>query len=56
MTHRRHHGSFQIAGVPPGNYNLLAWHPGGDEWKGKVTVAAGAHVPVRATHANTAIS
>jgi plastocyanin len=34
-------GSFQITGVPPGSYAVVAWRPGAAEVRGKITVAAG---------------
>ncbi|MCF6337112.1 MAG: hypothetical protein L3J84_04060 [Gammaproteobacteria bacterium] len=34
-------GSFTIDNVPPGKYNIIAWHGLLGEQKGKVTVAAG---------------
>jgi hypothetical protein len=35
-------GGFTIDGLPPGTYDVEAWHPHGDPWTGKVTIAAGA--------------
>lgn len=34
-------GSFRIAGVPEGTYDVEAWHAHGDAWTGKVTVTGG---------------
>ena len=34
-------GSFRIDGLPPGTYDVEAWHPHGDPWTGKVTIDAG---------------
>jgi plastocyanin len=34
-------GSFELAGVPPGTYPIVAWHPAGKEQRGEVTVAEG---------------
>jgi plastocyanin len=35
-------GSFRIEGLPPGTYDVEAWHAHGDAWTGKVTITAGA--------------
>lgn len=37
-------GSYRIANVPPGSYPLIAWQPNGAEFRGQVTVTAGATV------------
>lgn len=34
-------GRFRLPEVPPGTYAIVAWHPGGGEWRGSVTVSAG---------------
>lgn len=34
-------GSFDIAGVPPGVYPIVAWQPHGEEYRGQVTIEAG---------------
>lgn len=39
-------GSFRIAGVPPGIYPVVAWHPSGKEQRGEVTVVDGQEVTV----------
>jgi plastocyanin len=35
-------GSFRIAGVPPGNYGIVAWQANGEPKRGTVTVTASA--------------
>lgn len=42
-------GSFRIAGVPPGKYELVAWHPDRGERKQPVTVPAAGTVRVNAS-------
>ena len=42
-------GSFSLEGVPPGTYDLVAWHPGGEPVEQKVTVSAGGRVTVDLT-------
>jgi len=37
-------GRFTLADVPPGTYPVVAWQPYGGEWRGQVTVKAGATV------------
>lgn len=37
-------GSFRIKNVPPGTYPIVAWQAHGDEYRGEVTVTAGATV------------
>lgn len=39
-------GRFQIEQVPPGRYPLVAWQPYGAEFRGQVTVTAGAKTEV----------
>jgi plastocyanin len=40
-------GRFEIAGVPPGQYEYQAWRPGAEIVKGSVTVVPGQPVEVR---------
>jgi len=39
-------GSFTIDNIPPGKYNIIAWHGLLGEKKGKVTVAADSTVNI----------
>jgi plastocyanin len=34
-------GSFEIDGIPPGTYPIVAWQQYGEEYRGKVTVTSG---------------
>ena len=43
------HGSFTIRGVPPGTYDLVAWHTDFDEQVTPITVTGGATVAVEVT-------
>jgi plastocyanin len=42
-------GAFSLDGVPPGTYDLVAWHPHGEPVEQKVTVSAGGKVTVDLT-------
>ncbi len=39
-------GNFRIDEVPPGSYPIVGWEPRGGEWRGTVTVGAGAPAQV----------
>ncbi len=39
-------GTFEIGGVPPGTYPIVAWQAFGEEWRGQVIVTAGGRATV----------
>ena len=39
-------GSFELSGVPPGTFTVVAWQPYGAEWRGQVTVTPGGRATV----------
>jgi plastocyanin len=42
----RPNGNFEISGVPPGTYPIVAWRPHGEEYRGEVTVKSRSTVKV----------